>query len=214
MPGEGFVGANVTVPHKLAALALADEASEAARAIGAANTLSFADGRIAAENTDATGFLDALPESPGRQARARARRGRLGARRRLGAGRRRRRGVDLEPDPREGRALAARARRSALERPKPVDAADFDLIVNATTVGMGDVRARRLADLKSLPIDADSLGETHQLVDLAYGSAETELAQRGESARRNASSTGSRCWSARGPRRFGSGPGWTPRSRR
>ena len=46
---------NVTVPHKLAALAVADEASDAARAIGAANTLTFRDGRIAAENTDAVG---------------------------------------------------------------------------------------------------------------------------------------------------------------
>ena len=51
MPGEGFVGVNVTVPHKLAALAIADAASEAARAIGAANTLTFGDARIAAENT-------------------------------------------------------------------------------------------------------------------------------------------------------------------
>src|SRR6478752_1306533 len=41
MPGEGFAGANVTVPHKLAALALADIASEMAREIGAANTLIF-----------------------------------------------------------------------------------------------------------------------------------------------------------------------------
>src|SRR4051794_9062683 len=64
MPGAGFVGANVTVPHKLAALELADDASEAARAIGAANTLTFAGGRIAADNTDAIGFLDALGESP------------------------------------------------------------------------------------------------------------------------------------------------------
>jgi len=63
MPAEGFVGANVTVPHKLAALAVADEASEAARSIGAANTLSFDGERIAAENTDAAGFLDALPGS-------------------------------------------------------------------------------------------------------------------------------------------------------
>src|SRR5436190_16426128 len=64
MPGEGFLGANVTVPHKPAALELADEASEAARAIGAANTLTFAGGRIAADNTDAIGFLDALGEGP------------------------------------------------------------------------------------------------------------------------------------------------------
>src|ERR1700743_1732931 len=52
-------GAEVTipVPHKEAALAMADEATEGARAIGAANTLSFADGRIAAANTGAGGVL-------------------------------------------------------------------------------------------------------------------------------------------------------------
>ena len=64
MPGEGFAGANVTVPHKSAALSLADELSETAREIGAANTLVFADGEIRAENTDAEGFLRALPGSP------------------------------------------------------------------------------------------------------------------------------------------------------
>ena len=55
MPGEGFVGANITVPHKSAALSLADELSETAREIGAANTLVFADDEIRAENTDADG---------------------------------------------------------------------------------------------------------------------------------------------------------------
>jgi shikimate dehydrogenase len=58
-----YAGANVTVPHKEAALAMADEASEGARAIGAANTLSFADGRIRADNTDAGGLLRSLPTS-------------------------------------------------------------------------------------------------------------------------------------------------------
>src|SRR4029077_9453333 len=67
---SGFVGANVTIPHKQAALALADSASDAASAIGAANTLTFApDGSIAAENTDAPGLIAALGESP-RGARA------------------------------------------------------------------------------------------------------------------------------------------------
>ena len=41
LPAAGFRGVNVTIPHKQAALALADEASPAARAIGAANTLTF-----------------------------------------------------------------------------------------------------------------------------------------------------------------------------
>ncbi len=62
---SGFVGANVTIPHKHAALELADEPSEAARAIGAVNTLMFApDGTIAAENTDAPGLIAALGASP------------------------------------------------------------------------------------------------------------------------------------------------------
>src|SRR4051812_43764466 len=56
LPGKGFAGVNVTVPHKLEAVAVADSASGAARAIGAANTLSFAGGAIAAENTDASGI--------------------------------------------------------------------------------------------------------------------------------------------------------------
>ena len=69
LPGSGYRGANVTIPHKLAALSLADTAEPAARAIGAANTLTFGDDGIEADNTDAGGFLDALGESPaGRRA--------------------------------------------------------------------------------------------------------------------------------------------------
>jgi shikimate dehydrogenase len=64
MPAEGFAGANVTVPHKGAALAVAEVLSETAREIGAANTLSFEDGEIRADNTDAAGLLKALPQSP------------------------------------------------------------------------------------------------------------------------------------------------------
>ena len=60
LPGSGFRGINVTVPHKPAASRLAHEHTDAARAIGAANTLSFSEGRIRADNTDAGGFLDAL----------------------------------------------------------------------------------------------------------------------------------------------------------
>lgn len=57
----GFRGLNVTIPHKLSALALADEATEAARAIGAANTLVFRrDGTILADNSDAFGFIENL----------------------------------------------------------------------------------------------------------------------------------------------------------
>ena len=64
LPGAGFVGANVTMPPKHAALALADTATDRAREIGAANTLSFAAGEIHADNTDAPGFLAALSRPP------------------------------------------------------------------------------------------------------------------------------------------------------
>jgi shikimate dehydrogenase len=63
LPKAGFRGVNVTIPHKLAALELADEASAAARTIGAANTIGFdADGRIFADNTDGYGFTENLRE--------------------------------------------------------------------------------------------------------------------------------------------------------
>jgi len=53
---RGYVGANVTVPHKEAALALS-EPDERARAIGAANTLWLEAGRLRATNTDVEGFI-------------------------------------------------------------------------------------------------------------------------------------------------------------
>ena len=43
LPASGFLGANVTIPHKLAAHDLADELTQAAAAIGAVNTLTFAE---------------------------------------------------------------------------------------------------------------------------------------------------------------------------
>lgn len=61
MPRMGFVGANVTIPHKEAALALADVVSDRAALMGAANTLIFrADGKIHADNTDGYGFMSNL----------------------------------------------------------------------------------------------------------------------------------------------------------
>jgi shikimate dehydrogenase len=64
LPAAGFRGANVTIPHKRAALALSDEASGRALAIGAANTLIFGDGGVWAENTDAPALIAALPLAP------------------------------------------------------------------------------------------------------------------------------------------------------
>lgn len=60
----GFVGTNITIPHKEAALAISDIATEAAVRIGAANTLTFSvDGSIHADNTDGYGFIMNLRHS-------------------------------------------------------------------------------------------------------------------------------------------------------
>jgi len=59
---RGFVGANVTLPHKENVLALSTP-DERARAIGAANTLWFADGELRSTNTDVEGFLNNLDAS-------------------------------------------------------------------------------------------------------------------------------------------------------
>jgi shikimate dehydrogenase len=130
---SGFVGANVTIPHKQAALALADTASDAARAIGAANTLTFAaDGAIAAENTDAPGLISALEGSPrglrvlvlgaGGSARAAA-----WALREAGAGE-----ISVwNRTPERALALASDLSVQAVSEPVPAD-----LLINCTSVGL------------------------------------------------------------------------------
>lgn len=58
LPRIGFVGANVTIPHKETVLALADVVTDRAALIGAANTLLFRkDGKLQADNTDGLGFM-------------------------------------------------------------------------------------------------------------------------------------------------------------
>ncbi len=176
MPGEGFVGANVTVPHKLAALAVADRGSRAAREIGAANTLTFRDGAVSAENTDAPGLVAAIgPVERGTRALV------------LGAGGSARacvwalvnEGAEVEIWNRtheRAERVAGDLGARALSRPE-LHASGFQLIVNATTVGMAEASGHRGPGLKALPLDADALSEQNVVVDLAYGSAETELAR-------------------------------------
>ncbi len=64
LPRAGFVGVNVTIPHKEAVLALADNVTDRAALIGAANTLIFRpDGKIYADNTDGYGFISNLRQN-------------------------------------------------------------------------------------------------------------------------------------------------------
>jgi shikimate dehydrogenase len=166
LPGAGFLGINVTIPHKHAALALADTATPVARATGAANTLTFRDGAIAADNTDVTGLLELLRtrhEPRGRSALV------------LGAGGAGRAAVHAlvqagAADVMVWNRTPARAvELCAQVGGRPVGdaqarAARADVIVQCTAVGLH-------ADddtFKRLPVDADTFAAGNCVVDMVY----------------------------------------------
>jgi len=162
LPGSGYRGANVTIPHKLAAHDLADELSDAARAIGAMNTLTFgADGQIVGDNTDAGGLLDALGEPLPRTALVLGAGGAGHAAAWALAGA----GVEVtvwNRTPERAAELADDLGVAAAERPGPAE-----LLVNATSVGL-----RATDSLGGLP-----LVDARVVVDLVYGSAQTAFAR-------------------------------------
>jgi shikimate dehydrogenase len=174
MTTEGFVGANVTIPHKEAALWLADERTPAAEAIGAANTLSFREGRIHADNTDAGGLIDALRGVPSSSRGVRALV--------LGAGGAARAaifalaeegavvdvsGVDVW-NRTSNRAEAAVAELGGRFEPAP-DPGRYGLIINTTSVGLHGEDP-----FEPLPLDPELLGG-RLVVDLVYGDGSGKL---------------------------------------
>ncbi len=72
LPKMGFVGVNVTIPHKETVLGMADLVTDRAALIGAANTLIFRqDGKVHADNTDGYGFIENLKaNAPGWEPRS------------------------------------------------------------------------------------------------------------------------------------------------
>ena len=167
LPGSGYAGANVTIPHKEAALTLASERGEEAAAIGAANTLTFAGGSIRADNTDAGGLLDALGEDPaGRAALV------LGA---GGAGRAavwalREAGAEVSVWNRGAERAAALARELGVAHAARPESAD--IVVNATAVGLGGEEEQ--AAVEALGVGAV---EAATFVDLVYGGEPTALSR-------------------------------------
>jgi shikimate dehydrogenase len=160
LPASGYRGVNVTIPHKLAALELADDATPAAQAIGAANTLTLVDGRITADNTDAPGLIDALGEPPKGRALV------LGA---GGAGRAaawalKEAGAEVlvwNRTPERAQQLAKELGVEAVAQPT-----DADLLVNATSVGL-DPETTESEALDQLGLSANRQPPT-AVLDLVY----------------------------------------------
>ncbi|HET8726723.1 MAG TPA: shikimate dehydrogenase, partial [Alphaproteobacteria bacterium] len=177
LPALGFRGCNVTVPHKEAALRLVDRASDAARRIGAVNTVVVeADGTLTGSNTDGFGFLENLRDgAPGWRAEAGpvALIGAGGAARAILAAL-----LDAgAPEIRVANRSRDRAEALAAEFGNGVAAIDWAeraaaldgaaLLVNTTTLGMEGQKPLDLA-LDRLPAEA-------LVTDIVYAPLETPL---------------------------------------
>ena len=164
LAGSGYRGLNVTIPHKEAALALAGEATPAAAAIGAANSLTFEDGAIEADNTDAPGLIAALGEAlAGRACLVLG----AGGSARAAAWALREAGAEVwvwNRTPERAAAVARDLSVAHAEGPIPCD-----VLVNCTSVGLGE--GGRIEDLPLAGIAPPEV-----VVDLVYGDAPPPVA--------------------------------------
>ena len=155
------------MPHKQAALAIADRATVAAQEIGAANTLTFGPEGVTADNTDAPGLLDAL-EGPVRGKKALL----------LGAGGAARAVLWALNGAGAKVSVWNRTETKAAElvsvlggtlSPDP-DVSEFDLVVNASAAGLGGQ-----GGIDELPVDPAGFGPSQIVVDMVYGDEPSTL---------------------------------------
>jgi shikimate dehydrogenase len=170
MRALGIAGLSVTMPHKEDTFRAVDELSAAARAMQAVNCVQLLDGRLVGHNTDGDGFVDSLRADAGVDP--------MGLRVSvIGAGGAARSVVEALA--RAGAADVAvvnrtpeRAAQAALlagsvGRPGALgDIGEADLVVNATSVGMGT---------RELPLDPSSLRRGQVVADLVYHPLDTAL---------------------------------------
>ena len=166
----GIEGLSVTMPHKAEVIAALDKLSPTAEKLGAVNTITRQGGVLLGESTDGAGFLDALRQDEGFDPAGQrcvvlgaggAARAVVLALAEAGAS------EIVVVNRTEERALDALALAGGVGRlGEAADASDADLVVNATSVGMGDGAS---------PIDPATLGSGQLVVDLVYHPAVTPL---------------------------------------
>jgi shikimate dehydrogenase len=192
-----FVGVNLTVPHKIAALSQIDEADESARRVGAVNTIRLCEKKLIGSNTDGDGFLRAIRSefavdlrdlrvmmigAGGGTGRAIAWQCALENCERLVLVNRTLEKANaladrLRPFFMEPRVLGPMARLEAIAWEESAirrQLADTDLIVNATPLGMNSS--------DPAPIPARLLAPHHMVFDCVYGPSKTALLRAAEQA--------------------------------
>lgn len=174
-PARGYRGGNVTLPHKEAAFALADEVTDRARRVGAVNTIWIDDGRVCGDNTDGFGFVANLDQElgPAWSVQTVLLLGAGGAARGVAAGLLDR---GVERILIANRTLAKAESLAALD-PRRIEALGWDeitdrlpaidLLVNTTSLGM--------AGEPPLDLDLDPLPQHAVVTDVVYVPLETSL---------------------------------------
>lgn len=169
----GIGGLSITMPHKAAAAAAADERTPTVERLGVANCLFWRNDRIVADSTDGDGFVAAFEHGTGQQLAGR-RVGVIGA---GGAARSiiealgRNHASDIVVVNRTESTLAQAIGLADVARAGTADdLAAVDIIVNTTPVGMaGGPGAGRC------PVDADLISASQVVVDIVYNPLETPL---------------------------------------
>jgi shikimate dehydrogenase len=182
----GFRGANFTIPHKVAVIQYLDELSEAAELMGAVNCVNRVDDKLVGENTDGKGFVDSLRGATDPAGKRIVILGAGGAARaiavELGLS-----GVDeitvVNRTEERGRELTqllnekvnVTAHFVAWEGDYAIGD-EADILINATSIGLGDAEAR-------VPVDTSTLRDGLVVADVVFNPPQTrflkEAAERG-----------------------------------
>ncbi|VEN72510.1 Shikimate dehydrogenase (NADP(+)) [Candidatus Desulfarcum epimagneticum] len=176
MRALGMGGGSVTMPHKTAAAALADDLDGPAKAVGAVNTIVNRNGILRGHNTDIPGALAALGEKTSIRGKSAAVIGAGGAAAAMVFGIMEAGGrvTILNRSVQRGEALARRLGADFLPLGE-MEAGAFDIVANATPAGMAP-------DIESMPIPANSLKKGMTVMDAVYHPLKTRLIRTAEKA--------------------------------
>jgi 3-dehydroquinate dehydratase/shikimate dehydrogenase len=180
IPGSrlNFGGLSVTMPHKQAIIPYLDGIDDAAKAIGAVNTVKFEDGKVYGYNTDAHGFIEPLKKAYGDLNGAKAALLGAGGAARACAYALKKEGAGVTVFVRDVGKAAAFAGEFGIDALDlaSLDASGFDILVNATPVGM------RAGEEDQTLLNAGRLKDVKLVFDLITKPAETALMREAKKA--------------------------------
>jgi len=178
MKALGFRGGNFTIPHKVAVIEHLDSLSEAAELMGAVNCVNIVDGKLIGENTDGKGFVQSLRELVDPEGQNVVIMGAGGAARAIAvevglAGAAQITIVNRTPE--RGQQLVNLLNERAKVKSQLVAwegdyraPEDAQILINATSIGLGDPKAR-------VNIDMDTVGEDLVVADVIFNPPRSRL---------------------------------------